>query len=592
VHAMNTENFAMPSPITTEASALFIESQYIDLYNKQCQRTHHGLAFCILVLYFILNFRINSYYPLIWLFIALLVNITRLIPVNVKDWHHVRPVNLIAYSYIMRALVFIVALFGFQYLNDIDRAIYTIIFLTLCTASVSTTNGYKNKYLWYIFPMMISLSAAWMAVAFQAADKQWEYSVVSLLILAYLAYLVGLGKDLFAVFEASCNIRFSENAKNEQLKLALEESKIASMAKTRFLASASHDLRQPMHTMGVLLAALGMRSLDTRSREIVDVLGTVNSSLASQLDGLLDISKLDAGVVQPNLQVYRLDELVKAHVAKISLTDKKENLYVRVHAPQEILVRTDNVLFERVLMNLTTNAIKFTESGGVDISISMTDQKAILEVADTGIGIAHEMHQLVFQEFYQVGNPERDRAAGLGLGLSIVKRICALLNIHVHLISKPNQGCRFVLTLPLVKNVVHTPTQKATLGSVHLPAMTVLVIDDEVDVRTGMRLLLEELGCTVVLADGIDQAVTAAKSHKFDIVFSDYRLRGDENGIDAIGQVRLLLPKVDAVLITGDTAPERLQSANKAGIQMLHKPVSFEDIVKQLQRSARIELKA
>jgi DNA-binding NtrC family response regulator len=146
------------------------------------------------------------------------------------------------------------------------------------------------------------------------------------------------------------------------------------------------------------------------------------------------------------------------------------------------------------------------------------------------------------------------------------------------------------LTLPLVKDAAHKPSQKVEQSAVHLPAMTVLVIDDEVDIRTGMRLLLEELGCTVVLADGIDQAVAAAKTHKFDIVFSDYRLRGDENGIDAIGYVRVVLPKVDAVLITGDTAPERLQSATKAGIQMLHKPVSFEAIVNQLQKSA-IKLK-
>jgi signal transduction histidine kinase/CheY-like chemotaxis protein len=472
-------------------------------------------------------------------------------------------------------------------LDDLDKSIITIILLTISTASVSTTNGYKHKYLWFVVPLLVPLSLAWALVGNTHTNTQhWANYTLALLIIAYIFYLIGLGKDLFAVFDESCRIRFSENEKNQKLLLALEETKNASLAKTRFLASASHDLRQPMHTIGVLLAALQMRTLDERSREIVEVLGTVNNSLASQLDGLLDISKLDAGVVTPDLQVYKLGDLVRAHVAKITLSDEKEKLYVHVHATSDVLVKTDVVLFERVLMNLTGNAIKFTEQGGIDITISSTDEKVILEVADTGIGIAKNFQTLVFQEFYQVGNAERDRTAGLGLGLSIVKRICSLLNIHIHLISETGQGSRFVMSMPLVRTADYIPMKKIIYETIHLPEMTVLVIDDEIDIRTGMRLLLEELGCKVVLADGIDQAVAAAKTHKFDVVFSDYRLRGDENGIDAIGHVRVVQPGVDAVLITGDTAPERLRSAQKADIQMLHKPVSFEAILKQLRKTA------
>jgi signal transduction histidine kinase len=565
----------------------FMEKQYIHVYLKQSFRSHFGLLLCVVAMYAILVSKPNPIYAHSWLAFALASNATRILFTESILSKTKNKVNTISKLQFLHGIAHGMPVLWFVYLSDIEKMAITIILLTVSSASVSTTNGYKGKFLWFVAPLLIPLSLAWvLGNSYATDDKSWVGYALAALIIAYLFYLIALGKDLFSVFEESCNIRFSEFEKNEQLMLALEESKNASMAKTRFLASASHDLRQPMHTIGVLLAALGMRPLDTRSREIVDVLGTVNNSLASQLDGLLDISKLDAGIVQPDLQVYRLDELVRSHVAKISLSEQKQNLYVNVNAPQEVFVKTDSGLFERVLMNLTGNAIKFTKQGGVDISISVTDQKAILEVADTGIGIAQNMHQLVFQEFYQVGNPERDRTAGLGLGLSIVKRICALLDIHVHLISAEGQGCRFVLTFPLVKNIAHSPTQKAALGDVHLPAMKVLVIDDEVDIRTGMRLLLEELGCSVVLAEGIDQAVASAKSHKFEMVFSDYRLRGDENGIDAIGHVRAVLPGVDAVLISGDTAPERLQSAQNAGIYMLHKPVSFEAIVKQLQKTA------
>ncbi len=578
-------NTNLPTP-NAAAPKDFMESQYVSVYLKQGARSHLGLVLVVFAMYGILIFKDHKVFAHAWLILALLTNATRILFTELILNKNKNKIQTISRLHFLHGITHGLPVLWFPYMQDLEKAIVSIILLTISTASVSTTNGYKNKYLWFVCPLLVPLSLAWIFGG-NVLNVQYKMNyVLAFLIIAYLFYLIGLGKDLFAVFEESCNIRFSENQKNQQLNQALDEAKNASLAKTRFLASASHDLRQPMHTIGVLLAALGLRQLDSRSREIVDVLGTVNTSLSSQLDGLLDISKLDAGVVQPDFQIYRLDELVKAHVAKISLSEQKQNLHLRVHAPQEVLVSTDSALFERVLMNLTGNAIKFTEQGGVDISINVTNQKAILEVADTGIGIAPDMHQLVFQEFYQVGNPERDRSAGLGLGLSIVKRICELLDIHIHLLSAPGQGCRFVLSLPLIKGEIHAPATKADMRSIQLPVMKVLVIDDEIDVRTGMRLLLEELGCSVVLADGTAQAVAAAKLHKFDIVFSDYRLRGDENGIDAIGHVRVVLPKVDAVLITGDTAPERLQSAQNAGIHMLHKPVSFEAIVQQLQKTA------
>jgi signal transduction histidine kinase len=557
--------------------------EFLMLYHSLTIKTFLGMTLCILVIFYILQSEIKNIYSMVWLIVALLLNTTRIIlKPNYKSINeHIKLVN---FYYFLRSLIFSLPYFFIHELKDVDKIIITLIPLVLCTTATSTTSGHIKIFYWFVFPIMLSMTCGWLYAGFQSSSNFFEYYILSGLLLFYLIYLLGLGGDLSKIFKESCHLRYFEHEKNQQLSLALEEAKNASLAKTRFLASASHDLRQPMHTIGVLLAALGLRPLDNRSREIVQVLDTVNTSLSSQLDGLLDISKLDAGVVLPDLQVYRLDELIKTHVAKISLGEQKQNLYVRVHASQEVLVQTDSALFERVLMNLTGNAIKFTEQGGVDIAIHVTDQKAILEVSDTGIGIAPEMQQLVFQEFYQVGNSERDRSAGLGLGLSIVKRICELLDIHLQLLSAPGQGCRFVLSMPLIKGEAQAPAPKVDLSILELSHMKVLVIDDEVDIRTGMRLLLEELGCQVVLADGTEQAVAAAKKQKFDIIFSDYRLRGDENGIDAIGHVRVVQPDVDAVLITGDTAPERLQSAQNAGIQMLHKPVSFEAIVHQLQK--------
>jgi signal transduction histidine kinase/CheY-like chemotaxis protein len=584
---MSLSNKNLNADNVADGASAFVENHFVDIFLKQNTRSQIGLFFCILCIYGILINKVGIVFVNTWIAFALVVNFIRFQFTQKLVQSASNKFRMIGFLLILNALVMVSPLFKFALLSDLGKAVLTILITTIAASAVATTNGHKKLFAWFVVPMIVPLVFVWGMNSIKPNNATAESVEISILLIVYLVFLYGLARNLYSLFNESCRIRFSEYENNQKLKFALEESKSASLAKTRFLASASHDLRQPMHTIGVLLAALRMRTLDERSREIVEVLGTVNTSLSSQLDGLLDISKLDAGVVTPDLQVYKLGDLVRAHVAKITLSDEKEKLYVHVHATADVLVKTDIVLFERILMNLTGNAIKFTEQGGIDITISATDEKVILEVADTGIGIANNFHSLVFQEFYQVGNAERDRTAGLGLGLSIVKRICSLLRIHIHLTSALGQGSRFVMTMPLVRNTDYVAMKKVSQEAVHLPEMTALVIDDEVDIRTGMRLLLEELGCKVILADGINQAVAAAKAHKFDVVFSDYRLRGDENGIDAIGHVRVVQPGVDAVLITGDTAPERLRSAQQANIQMLHKPVSFEAILKQLRHTAR-----
>lgn len=402
------------------------------------------------------------------------------------------------------------------------------------------------------------------------------------LIAAYLAYLVGLGRDVFRVFDESCRIRFAERALNTRLAFALEETRQASQAKTRFLAAASHDLRQPLHTIGVLLAAIGLRKLDERSREIVHMLGVVSQSLSAQLDGLLDVSKLDAGVVKPDLQVHRIDEIVAAHVAAVEASAKEKGLYIRAHCDESTYAMTDLHLLQRLLGNLTSNALKFTRHGGVDVFVKKGQGHAIVEVVDTGIGIAAEHQQLVFQEFYQIGNSERDRANGLGLGLAIVRRVCALLGIELSLESTFDQGSRFTLQLPLAERPRRERPGHTAPASAAPPSLTVLVVDDEADIREGMRFLLEELGCRALLADGVAQAAERARTQHIDMVISDFRLRNQESGFDAIRQVRGAHPTAYALLISGDTAPDRLQQAEQAGFPLLHKPVALDELLKHI----------
>jgi CheY-like chemotaxis protein/anti-sigma regulatory factor (Ser/Thr protein kinase) len=257
-------------------------------------------------------------------------------------------------------------------------------------------------------------------------------------------------------------------------------------------------------------------------------------------------------------------------------------LVLHHEAGDALWVDTDRTLLERVLRNLADNAIKYTEQGGVTVRARQAGDEVAIDVIDSGCGIASGERTRVFEEFYQIGNPERDRQRGLGLGLAIVKRLVELLRGRLELESEPQRGSRFTVLLRAAP--IDAPAWRArgvpqarTLDGLH-----VLVVDDEADVRLGTRLLLEGLGCRVSTAAGTTEAVAAAAADAPDIVLADLRLRGDDSGIRAVGRLRAHHPGLAAVLISGDTAPDRLQEAERAGLTLLHKPVPVDVLARAI----------
>jgi CheY-like chemotaxis protein len=245
---------------------------------------------------------------------------------------------------------------------------------------------------------------------------------------------------------------------------------------------------------------------------------------------------------------------------------------------------TDPALVLRVLRNLTENAIKFTQRGHIALRLRTEGEQAYISVEDTGRGIPAAEHAMVFEEFYQVDNPERDRAKGLGLGLSIVKRMCTLLGFTLELKSAEGQGTTITLTVPLESYGAMAAVQPQVLPGRSFAGLTVLVIDDERSVRVGMRVLLEELGCHYVDAASVAEATREAVACPPDVILADMRLRNGENGLDAIASIVAAVGQTPSVLITGDTAPDRLQEATRAGIKLLHKPVSLPTLQAELGR--------
>ena len=371
---------------------------------------------------------------------------------------------------------------------------------------------------------------------------------------------------------------------------ALEQAEEANRAKTRFLAAASHDLRQPIHTLSLFGAALAMCNLDARTREISQNINVALQGMASQFDALLDISKLDAGVVHINRAPLEPRRLVERLVREFEPLARAKGLEMSASCTFDGVVDTDRLLLERIMRNLVDNAIKYTDTGSLRIDAAATGDDVVIAVADTGRGIPPTEHARVYEEFYQLDNPERDRTRGFGLGLSIVKRLADLLGIRLELESAPGKGTTFRLHLQRMAGEAAAPARPA-VDSTELNGLHVLVVDDERQVRLGMQTLLEGMGCRVTLVDETSRAVAAARADHPDIVVADFRLRGDDNGIATVQAVRGLYPDLPAILLSGDTAPDRLREAEAAGIVLLHKPVAVADLAQAIA-SAREPLTA
>jgi signal transduction histidine kinase/CheY-like chemotaxis protein len=370
---------------------------------------------------------------------------------------------------------------------------------------------------------------------------------------------------------------------------------LANQAKTRFLAAASHDLRQPMHALGMFISQLRHMISFPEARKIVDHAELSVSALESLLNALLDISKLDAGILTPKFEDFPVAVLLNRMENSFGPSAREKGLSFRV-MPCGIWVHSDPVLLERILMNLVSNAIHYTEHGGIVIGCRRRGNLLRIEVWDSGIGIPRDKLREIFQEFFQLANPERDRSKGLGLGLAIVERLARLLNHRLNVASTPGKGSVFAIEVP--RAVAKFATDPASVMAVVPDALDnvfVLLVDDEPMVREGMRGLLASWGCHVVTAGAGEEALARLEEHERipDLIISDYRLPGNETGIDAIRRIQASLPgNIPALLISGDTAPEHLAEAKASGYHLLHKPVQpaklralLSRVLKEAERS-------
>ena len=401
--------------------------------------------------------------------------------------------------------------------------------------------------------------------------------------------------DLIEQLKAQTQAAESATAKAEHATLeaerAKEEAELATRAKSQFLATASHDLRQPLQAIALFSEALRQRIYYPEVRSIVDNINASVEALQTLFNSLLDISKFEAGVVEAMPIDFRADRLLDKLRTDYTPPAREKNITLRVRASNFILF-SDPMLLERVARNFVANAVRYTNEGGTVLIAcrQQRDGRVRLEVRDNGLGISRDEQKKIFQEFYQVDNPERDRGKGFGLGLAIVRGIENIIDCNTRLRSAAGKGSVFSIAVPRgaaapspVEAKQHDKQQIKNLRG-----CCIVVLEDDQTVRDGMQLLLSDWGCEVIAAATVDEVMTRIKQSPVppDLVIADYRLRGGANGIDAIARIRALTrDSLPAVLVTGDTGVAQLREVRESKLKLLHKPVVIAQLGETLSRA-------
>lgn len=467
------------------------------------------------------------------------------------------------------------------------QAVLAAVCYGVCATSSAALGSYMPAFIGFVSMMMTPFIARMAA----AGDTTHEF-LAAAGVVVLLAALI-FGGNINQVIRRSIALRYRNEdlieALSEQTTLAEQariEAENANRAKSQFLAAASHDLRQPLHALGLFAAALREKAKETGTRSLIASINQSLEALETLFNELLDISRLDAGVVQPNLTDFSLRPLFERIRLDFAgpAQEQKLRLVVRDCA---CWVHSDSVLLERILRNLVANAVRYTERGGVLVACRRRGVHLSIEVWDSGVGIAEDQREHIFEEFYQIGSAEHPRKRGLGLGLAIIRRLAALLGYTVELHSRPQRGSVFRVRVPLGHAAPATIAVLDAAPSSVVQDKLVLVIDDEAAILEGMQALLSAWGCAVAVAPSGDAALAALGNLERypDLIVADHRLCDSETGTQVIARIRAELGiAVPAILITGTTVFGLADEVARIDCELLHKPVVPRELQAMLAR--------
>ena len=448
---------------------------------------------------------------------------------------------------------------------------------------INLTSVYKPTLYGFVLPTLAPL------ILRVALEGDQLHAFIATVLLVVLAFILRFGHNLNNLMTQSLAIRYENidlidllQAQTAAADRARGMAEAANRGKTQFLAAASHDLRQPLHAVGLFAAALSARVHDGRVRNLVNSINASVEALERLFSALMDVSKLDAGAVAPKRTAFPLTPLFERVENEFGPLAAAKGLRL-AFVPTGLWIDSDPVLFERILANFVSNAVRYTASGGVVVGARRRDRCVVIEVWDSGIGIPAAEREHIFEEFYQVGNSGRHSSKGMGLGLAIVRRLAMLLDHPVRIDTKPGRGSRFSVAVPCV--AAAPPRSAAPLElsqrATTLAGARIAVIDDEAIVVEGMQALFAAWESAVVgAASGEAMLAALGESGEYpDLVIADYRLAGDELGTDVVARLRHELGwAVPALLISGDSSTATLDVLRASGLEFLLKPVLPEEL--------------
>lgn len=565
---------------------------------RQVQRSPYSVILAAgVVVYAILPF-IPAWLAFTWLGAVAVALVTRLIyarrvsPLDESSNANEVLYNLTWFAFFNGLAVGLSAPLFFYAMPDASRAIVAMVLIGLAAGGIATSAAYPPVFLAYILPALLPLAVSWALVG------HTQYYLIGVLIVSFIIILYGFVQENKKVFDNSYFIRHERDqvvqqleAKHAELLLAMQEAQIAresaeeaGQAKARVLAAASHDLRQPLHALSLYSAVLSQQPDTLTLSEVSKQIDLSVRALSALLNALLDISRLDAGVYQIESTSFSVHDVLSRIVQEFQPLAQNKGLMLYLDC-RPLYTHSDPVVFERIARNLIDNALKYTEHGAVLVAATLEGDQICVSVRDTGKGIPAPEQARIFEEFYQLDNPSRNRELGLGLGLSIVKRLAELIKSHVSLTSVQGEGSCFSWQIPLEARMGVAET-RAGFHDEEVLAMSsrvqVLVIEDEAAIRHGMGLLLRTWGMEAHGCATLASAQEILRQQAMDIIIADLRLQDGANGLDVVQSLREEWNHLPVLLISGETDPAKLRDVAASGLPLMNKPIQAEMLRKNL----------
>jgi signal transduction histidine kinase/CheY-like chemotaxis protein len=463
-------------------------------------------------------------------------------------------------------------------ISDILRMYICMLYCCWLAGAMASLGARPRLYAAYAFLFTLGLWVGWLR-----SDSQTVLPVLVMLFI-YALVLSSFARNFARQVDEGVEIRFINDRLIQELTRAREAAEKSSEEKSRFLAVASHDLRQPLHAVTLLNGMLSRPQSAEQVNEISRQMGRSLLTLGRLFNSLLDFSKIEADKVVPHLAWQPLAPLLEQIGQEYASLASQKGLSLTVDTT-ELSVRTDPQLLERILRNLVDNAIKFTDAGGVALRVSQEPGRLVLSVLDSGPGIPARLREHIFQPYYQQAGGKAQR--GLGLGLAIVRGLAERMGLAIRIDDAESGGARFDVVFPteaVGSGRRHEERPAASPEEVDLRGYFIAYIDDDPSAREALGLLVRDWGCRSVIAASLDEALPLLEGQGTpDVILSDFALAGEVTGLQVIEQMRERYGPVAGAILTGDDSAMRMRLSGELEYPVLSKPVTAGELRAMLE---------